>query len=139
MKTATLDRFCYADFGTFGKIITPAGRRLATVERPWLNNVVGISCIPEGAYTCVPSRYHRGGYDAIEIKDVAGRTLIKIHIANLPEEVEGCIGVGVRHGAIGGRWAAISSKKAFKSLMNELGADNFKLIITSSSGGKGKI
>lgn len=139
MKTATLDRSGYPDNGTFGVLTTPAGRRFATVEKPWRNNEVGLSCIPEGEYMCAPSRYNRGGYDAIQIMNVSGRTLIKIHIANVPDDVEGCTGVGKRHGVVKGQWGVHSSKKAFKSLMLELGDTRFKLIIGNSSCRKGKL
>lgn len=137
MRTAILERFAWPDTGTFGWMTTPSGRRYATVERPWFNNAVGISCIPLGEYVCKPSRYNRGGYDAIEVTNVDGRTHIKIHIANEPSEVAGCIGTGVRHGALNGNWAVLSSESAFNSLMSEMAGETFKLKITNSACGKG--
>ncbi len=65
-----------------------------TVELPWKNNIPFVSCIPPGRYLMKLGRYNRGGYDAYEVQEVPGRTLIKLHIANLPEDVFGCIGPG---------------------------------------------
>ena len=84
IKTSILERFCYADYGTFGWLTTPSGKLYAVVERPWLDNRVGESCVPKGLYACRPRRYYRGGYDAIEVAGVTGRTFIMMHIANHP-------------------------------------------------------
>lgn len=137
MKVAELNRFAYSDSGTFGHLITPDGLRYATVERPWLDNKPSISCIPTGVYICQPRRFNKGGYDAIEVTEVDGRTNILMHIANRPEQVEGCIGINTTHGAYGHQWVGLNSRDAFTALMSELGRETFKLSINNSGCCKG--
>jgi len=120
------------DMGTFGKLSvmqTPLmnieGPReklfeCDTVERPWAGNAPNISCIPEGIYPIKPRRYYRGGYDAIEICDVPGRSLILIHIANTPTDVEGCVGPGFGRGWIKSQWSLTNSTDAFHDFMEIL-------------------
>lgn len=139
MKVAEMNRFAYSPDGTFGELVTPSGLYYATVERPWLENKRGVSCIPEGVYVCRPRKFHKGGYDAIEITNVQDRTHILMHVANYPSQVMGCIGINTRHGAINHQWCGLSSKKAFKSLMAELGGETFKLSITNSACSAGKL
>ena len=57
-----IERFAYAEDGTFGSVVV-GGYRVYTVECPWLENRVGLSCIPEGVYRCVPTFYERGEYE----------------------------------------------------------------------------
>ncbi len=135
MQIAQIERFCYSIKGTFGWLTTPSGARYATVERPWLKNERGESCIPIGLYFCEPRRFNKGGYDAIHIKDVPDRSHILMHIANFPDEVEGCIGINRRHGVLDNQWAGIDSRNAFRSLMQEMGGKKFKLSITNKNGG----
>ena len=95
MSTITLER-SYLPFGTYGRWYQDDPKfECYTVERPWLENQSNISCIPEGRYRIFRSQYHRGGYPCFEVADVENRALIKIHIANWPKDVHGCIGMGV--------------------------------------------
>ena len=90
----TIER-SYLPFGTYGEWTQDDPEfKCYTVERPWLENQRGVSCIPEGTYRIFKSRYHRGDYDCYEVEGVQGRSLIKIHIGNWPENFEGCIGLG---------------------------------------------
>ena len=79
----------------------------ATVERPWRNNEPFVSCIPEGIYPLVLGVFHRNtpeledDYPSWEIHDVPGRTLVKMHRANRPTDVQGCVGVGKTHTDLG--------------------------------------
>lgn len=126
----TLTRFRYDVFGTFGQM-TVGGSKLFTVERPSLGNAVRVSCIPEGIYPCRPRRYNAGAYDAIEIYDVPGRSLIMFHKANLPQELEGCIAPVSRLGCHRGQWGGLSSGAAFQILMDNFGGKEFTLQIVS--------
>ncbi len=131
-----LTRFCYADFGTFGEFSLPDGMTLATVERPWLNNTPSQSCIPVGEYLCKPRRYNRGGYDAVEVTDVPGRSYILFHIGNFISNSKGCILVNSylqgdsRLGLRG-----VSSKTAFNSFMEHYGGKEFTLSIQNIQAG----
>jgi len=127
-----LDRFAYSDeMGVFGTMVV-RGTRLYTVENPWINNEMGISCIPVGVYRCKPRMYFKGGYNAIEITNVSGRTHILFHIANTHKDVRGCIGVGLTLGFVDGAWAVTSSGSAFKHLMKYFGNKEFVLEIKNS-------
>ncbi len=131
-----LERFAYSASGTFGILILPSGQRLATVERPWLDNKVSISCIPVGEYHCSPRRYNRGGYDAYIVNDVPGRTYILFHIGNYVRNSNGCILVNSYHGATSsGEWCGRQSKTAFDAMREELGRSEFKLKIINRVGG----
>ena len=129
MNHATLSRFCYSPEGTFGHLTLPSGLVLATVERPWLDNKTMVSCIPVGNYQCSPRRFYRGGYDAVEIKDVPGRSHILFHIGNYVRNFNGCVGLNSQHGARGNEWCGWGSTAAFEAFMEELGQETFELSI----------
>ena len=94
-----LVRYAYLSIGTFGRLMLP-GFNCLTVERPWRLNERNVSCIPIGSYEIKLGVFHRGtadpgdDYPAYEILDVPGRSLVKIHIANVMYDVKGCVGVG---------------------------------------------
>lgn len=90
MRELTLHRFCYAPFGVYGRFDLE-GEWLFTVEPAWLDNAPFVSCIPDGEYTCRARQFYRGGYPAIEIADVPGRSAILFHKANWPHELGGCV------------------------------------------------
>jgi hypothetical protein len=78
------------DGGNFGKWIMPNGRDVAqTIERPWLNNQVGVSCIPTGRYLFERDRWGRFQY--FRVLDVHERTFIEIHLGTKPSHSNGCI------------------------------------------------
>lgn len=116
MTKLTLTRFAYTDMGTFGKISVD-GQTLYTVERPWINNMPAVSCIPEGTYKCKPRYYNNGRYDAIEVTNVPKRTYIMIHIGNTMLDSAGCILINSRLGFVHNLWAGVSSKIAFNTFM----------------------
>lgn len=62
-----------------------------TMERPWADNRNGISCIPAGEYAVKITMSARFKKEMIQVMDVPGRAGIRIHCANIPEELEGCI------------------------------------------------
>jgi hypothetical protein len=76
----------------------------------------GHPCIPEGTYPVHLTMSPHMHYVTPEIMDVPGRTYIRIHIANKPEEVLGCTAVGETQAQdwVGG------SKDAFHKMMTLL-------------------
>lgn len=122
-----LERFAYLPEGTYGKLYLPDGTVLFTVERPWLNNQVNVSCIPEGTYSLIkrPSyvvqRSTNNEFSAgWEVANVPGRTYIMLHPANWPQEVMGCIAMGMGFGHIPNSepyYAVLQSRVAFRKLM----------------------
>lgn len=119
--------------GTFGTLSVD-DCLYSTVERPWLGNQPRISCIPEGIYTCTltnsSTNRAAGMAVAYEVLDVRDRDLIKIHVANWPTDVLGCIGLGT-HEAIGtdGRRMVVSSKEAIMEFYKSMGGEDFILEI----------
>lgn len=102
----TLTRFAYLDTGTYG-FMDVGGRRIYTCERAWKNNVPGQSCIPEGSYEVVRHKSPSKGEcfalvgEGVVIPPTEGvRWGILIHIANWPDQLEGCIAPGLFFGPI---------------------------------------
>ena len=82
-----------------GLIFDNLGRMLfefRTIEMPFLNNKVGISCIPSGNYKVEKRQSDRFG-SHFHVKDVAGRSMILIHLGNYHRNTSGCILVGSEH------------------------------------------
>ncbi len=72
----------------------------ATLELPWINNQPRVSCIPEGRYT-MKFEYSNSFKEFLwELKNVPGRSEIKIHRANYPKDLLGCIALGLSHADI---------------------------------------
>lgn len=113
-----LERFCYTPLGTVGRMTVDDGVfKCYTIERPWLENALFISCIPTGEYTVKLGVFYKRGYPAWEIMDVPGRTDIKIHRANTMLELEGCIALGTGITLMSDMWAVSDSRKAYSAFM----------------------
>jgi Family of unknown function (DUF5675) len=84
--------------GTFGFYIFN-GVLYFTVEDLWKDNAVGVSCIPAGVYECKivkSGTSHAAGLDFAYGLHVDGRTIVRFaHVANVPGDVQGCIGIGL--------------------------------------------
>lgn len=103
----------------------------STLELPYLNNIARKSRIDTGVYDCVkvgPSENIK--YDHIWIKNVAGRSGIKIHIVNFVRQLAGCIGVGEKYLDIDkdGQIDITNSKNTLNQLLAIL-PNEFKLTI----------
>jgi hypothetical protein len=140
MKLHLIRRERTAD-GVFG-VLTGAGLTLHTMEEDWRNNDRRISCIPVGTYPLRRTIYYRHGYETFEVAQVPNRSRILVHPANTEEDVEGCIGVGLRRGFLevakdedtGERRvkkrAVVSSRAAFDRFMAALeDVDNATLVV----------
>lgn len=75
--------------------------RCVTLEPAWLNNQVGVSCLPPGAYIAVPRISPRYGRHYIILtpdgKHPPGRTWVLIHYGNYRRNTRGCILPGQAH------------------------------------------
>ena len=71
---------------------------LETLELPWKNNGVGISCIPPGRYQTKMLWSVRFGRMMPRLLNVPDRSGILIHSGNNAENTEGCILVGTLRG-----------------------------------------
>lgn len=134
-KNMNLQRFCYSEAGTFGELTLPDGQIIYTVERPWLNNARGVSCIPIGKYQCKPRFYNRGGYEAVEVLDVPQRSHILFHVGNSAKDSKGCILPNNNLGCLKGDWAGLHSSAAFHEFMRQVNNKPFELTITNRIGG----
>ena len=124
-----LKRIAFSEHGTFGVLIDNGVPFCLTLERPWLNNKKGESCIPAGLYTCKRTISPRFG-ETFEVAKVLGRSHILIHKGNIAEDSHGCIILGEQYEKLGGRPAVLSSSKAFKEFMGKSsGVDEFELLI----------
>lgn len=104
--------------------------RCFTLELPDLDNKQNISCIPQGTYQCV--KYHSNTHGlCIAIRDVLGRTNIRIHSGNFTRQILGCILVGqsLLDMDNDGIVDVSNSRDTLKKLMAIL-PDNFLLEIT---------
>ena len=77
----------------------------------------------------------RGGDQlaTLEVVDVPGRTLIKIHPANFASQLLGCQAPGLG-ATFGSRWMVTHSRAAHRQLMHQFnlaGDDDLRLIVTS--------
>lgn len=132
-----LERFCYSDMGTFGRL-TVNNFECFTVEQPWNNNEPFKSCVPEGPYlvkrTSTPNHAKtfiliNEDLDVYEFKQGKGRYAILIHIGNTIDDVVGCIAPGKRLGYLNQKWAVFDSRDAYRELDMKLGETD-ELVIT---------
>jgi len=123
---AILERRAYLPFCTMG-VLTYNGRSLVTIEKPWLENVPYLSCIPEGVYTC--KRYSSERFpNTFEITDVEGRTHILFHAGNTAKDVVGCVALGQYIDQ--DKYEIRNSGFAFREFMADLeGVEEFELNI----------
>ena len=95
MKIITLNRIISSDEGVLGLLHINGKPLSVTLERPWKDNKAWESCIPFGIYPLTRLDKSKAfKYPHYLLEDVPSRTFIKIHVANYPSELHGCIGVG---------------------------------------------
>jgi hypothetical protein len=106
-----------------------------TLERPWLKNRRGESCIPAGSFTCKRVQSPHFG-DTFEVMDVPGRSAILFHRGNLAADTHGCVLVGEQFGrADHGELPLIASRLGFAEFMNlHRGLESFPLSVQWRSG-----
>jgi hypothetical protein len=125
----TLRRLENTPDGVFGKLYIPLRGVLHTMEEDWRNNQRRQSSIPAGTYKIRRTTYYKHGYPTFEVTGVPGRTRILFHPANTEEDVEGCIGLGLKRGKLrvpdedrpgqplAMKHAVLNSQAAFKKFM----------------------
>ncbi len=112
----TLQRIIETSQGTLGQFTLEDSTTLYSMERM----STGVHPrIPAGLWEMKLDTYHKGGYPAYEII-VPERSRILIHVANLAEELEGCIAPGKALGYYLGKLAVLQSKAALTRLMSSL-------------------
>ena len=136
MKSVMLVRLWTGSHGTFGRI-SVGGRSWWTLERPaWGEH----PAIPMGAYPLTFGMFYGGDgpgghadYPAYEVEDVPGRSQIKIHVANIADQLRGCIAPGLAVGfpTVGGiaSLGVVSSGDAFRLFMSAMDGEPGELLV----------
>ena len=133
---ALLVRTDSSNQGTFGYLLFE-GWSCFTGELPWRENAPSISSIPVGEYRCIftfSPRFRRKMY---LVGPVTGRAGIRIHPANLmgdrslglKSQLNGCIALGQRMGAIEGQKAVLISRPAIRKFEQFAAGRSFTLEI----------
>lgn len=91
MKTLYIDTWVNDDC-TVGRLNLGLFNCLS-LELPWKDNAINISCIPSGNYPASLYESPSKGL-VILLEDVPNRTYIEIHAGNYTSDIEGCILVG---------------------------------------------
>lgn len=130
MKELQIYRIIHRPDGTFSIVMVDQYPICLSVERPWLNNQIGISCIPTGQYLCKRVNSPKFG-NTFEVTGVSGRTAILFHSGNVDDDSHGCIILGENFEPWKtGQLSLASSKVAFDQFMREMSKqDQFKLTI----------
>ena len=103
---------------TQGVLVWGDVAQYVTLELPWRNNKVGLSCIPQGTYQGVLHTSPKFG--ATYLLDVPGRSEIILHSGNTTQDTEGCILIGSKFGKIKGQPAILNSKFAVEDMIRRL-------------------
>lgn len=116
-------------FGTFGVLIDSISCEpfAVTLEPPWLNNQVNLSCIPDDRYLCQRVNSPKFG-NTFQVTQVKNRTNIVFHKGNIDDDTRGCILVGEQFERLNNKPAVLASKKGFNEFLSRL-ADVNQFII----------
>jgi hypothetical protein len=127
----TIKRIAENEYGTFGVLIDGDLPFALTLERRWLDNQTGISCIPVGKYQCRRVDSPHFG-DTFEVTSVPGRTNILFHKGNIDDNSRGCIIVGEEYDPVLGSYGVKASGDGYGEFMQRLrGLESFDLEIVS--------
>lgn len=131
MKGALLGRFESNSEVTLGAMCDAQSRKPlgAVLERPWLENARGVSCVPAGTYLCRLRFSPKHDREVYELQNVPGRDDVEIHIGNVVDDTQGCLLIGSRVGRLNGKSAVLESAEAFEKFMAWAGGEDFELVI----------
>ena len=117
MKTAYLYRYQKTDTLTRGYLFIDT-IWLHTLERPWQNNEINVSCIPSGEYYVdFLKKSASGKYrNVFHVINVPGRSGVLIHNGNIVDHTKGCILVGTKPGILVNQPAVLGSRSAMRQL-----------------------
>lgn len=110
-----------------------------TLELPWKDNQPMISSIPEGNYRAI-LRYDksRDGFFTIQLLGTGPRTGIQIHVGNRPDDITGCILLGLKakfiEKSVGDSLNAIKKLKTiFYGTENPVSCPDYEILINIRS------
>tara|TARA_R110000822_G_scaffold56449_3_gene142649 strand:+ start:2970 stop:3368 length:399 start_codon:yes stop_codon:yes gene_type:complete len=90
-----LIRFTGLNDRTIGRLYLDGTPLYYSIEKPWLNNEPFVSCIPTGRYPLTRFDSPSYGPDTWMVDEVPDRSYILFHVANVADNVQGCIGLGM--------------------------------------------
>lgn len=97
-KVVSIIRHSTNELATYGTLRVIKNDKIifecCTLERGWLDNQTGISCIPAGIYNVTKTYSNRFKKPLYLINDVPGRAGIRIHPANFASQLNGCVALG---------------------------------------------
>ena len=134
MNQLTLQRYCYSETETEGRLWLNDDEFVYTLERPWVDGLPGgmpfESCVPDGEYEIIPHQRPNGDrvfalrnpdlsvyYTDEERNGRDGRYLILIHSANWVEQIVGCIAPGLVRTIAENKRMVRSSRNAMRKVM----------------------
>lgn len=123
---ATLERLEATPQGTWGRFLA-GPLRLFSCELPWRDNQPSVSCVPAGTYRCVFTYSPRFRRYLYLVGPVPGRSGIRVHPANFPRQLNGCVALGERLGWIAGEKAVLLSAPAVRRVEEYFGGKPFLL------------
>lgn len=107
-------------------ILEGEGLILYSLEQPWRDNEVNVSCIPEGEYLCTWHNSPSFG-EVYLVNQVPNRSYILFHSGNIVDHTRGCILLGLRKGRLYNKPAVLSSRAAIRKFNNILNKEDFIL------------
>lgn len=130
-----LIRVARNSIATYGVLVYSTTPFAVSLERPWMNNQRGISCIPGGTlaspivYQCQRVQSPKFG-ETFEVLNVRDRSEILFHKGNVDDDTHGCIILGEAFNPILGKPGVTDSGHAFAELMNIMRlTDRFQLSV----------
>ena len=118
-----------ADTPTYGVLLNEGIPFTLTLERPWLENIPNLSCIPPGSYTAIRHKSPKFG-ETFWVQDVPGRDEILFHKGNIAGNSHGCILIGESFSHVLGEEGITGSKEGFAEFLRILeGVTEFNLEI----------
>ncbi len=124
MKKVELVRIERGSTATLGGLIVDGKSICWTLEEPWRDNMSDVSCIPTGCYPLKLEYSPSKGTELWTIKDVPGRSYVRIHVGNTVDDTEGCPLPGTRPGYLNGKRAVLGSRDAFNEFMDAMSGSN---------------
>ena len=127
MTQAQIKRFECSERGTAGALLVNDELVCMTLERPWVQNAVNISCVPTGIYESEEFRSNRHG-STYKVLNVPNRSGILFHKGNEIVHSTGCILLGQMIRVKSGRLSLVHSALAFEEFKRVLlGVNQFTL------------
>ena len=116
METLHLLRYETDAHATHGVLVAPGLAPIATLERPWLDDQLYVSCLRAGDYPLPIHDSPRFGR-CLLLRHTAPRSHILIHAGNRVRDTEGCILVGAWRSLLKGEAAVLRSRRARDRLL----------------------